>query len=203
MANTDDGRSEFSIEPGLRPDHRSEAAAGYWEAFSRKLRYPLGPQEKAVAFIEKALDPRHAISAVAADGRFLGVAGFKTPEGAFVGGGLRDLAKTYGWLSGLARALPLGILERKCEPGALLMDGIFVRPAARGLGVGSALLDAIERHAAVQGLKQVRLDVIDANPRAKALYTRRGFAVVSSASLGLLEPFFGFRSATTMVKAVR
>ena len=194
---------QFMIEPGFRPAHHAAVATGYWEAFSRKLRYPLGPKHKAVAFIAATLDPRHAISAVAPDGRFLGVAGFKTPQGAFVGGGLRDLAKTYGWLSGLARGALLGLLERTCAPGTLLMDGIFVHPDARGLGVGSALLDAIERHAAAQGLRQVRLDVIDSNPRARALYDRRGFTAVSSASLGMLEPVFGFRSATTMVKTIR
>lgn len=82
------------------------------------------------------------------------------------------------------------------------MDGIFVRAEARGLGVGSALLDAIERHAAGSGLKQVRLDVIDENPRARALYARRGFEATSTVSLGMLKPLFGFQSATTMIKAI-
>jgi len=44
------------------------------------------------------------------------------------------------------------------------------------MGVGSALLDAVAREAQARGLKEVRLDVIDSNPRAKALYTRKGFA---------------------------
>lgn len=142
------------------------------------------------------------ISAVSLDGRFLGVAGFKTPDGAFVGGGLREMAKTYGWLGGIARAFLIGILERDCVDGTLLMDGIFLRPEARRLGLGSALLDAIERRAVAEGLRHVRLDVIDKNLRARALYARRGFEATSNVSLGALEPIFGFRSATAMIKTV-
>jgi ribosomal protein S18 acetylase RimI-like enzyme len=202
MAKIDDRDRDYEVEQGLRPEYRAVAAAGYWEAFSRKLRYPLGPRDRAVAFIEQALNPSHAISAVSRDNRFLGVAGFKTSRGAFVGGGLREMADAYGWLSGIARSFLIGLLERQCAPGTLLMDGIFVRGEARGLGVGSALLDAIERHAAGSGLKQVRLDVIDENPRARALYARRGFEATSTVSLGMLKPLFGFQSATTMIKAI-
>ena len=82
------------------------------------------------------------------------------------------------------------------------MDGIFVEPAARGQGVGTALLNAIEVHCAHQGLRQIRLDVIDTNPRARALYERLGFAERSVLSLGPLRAVFGFSSATEMTKAI-
>lgn len=202
MSDTGAQERAFTIEPGLRPEHRTIAAAGYWAAFSRKLRYPLGPEEKALALLERVLNAEYALSAVTPDGRFLGVAGFKTPEGAFMDGGLRDMTGTYGWVSGLARGLLLSVLDRDCEAGTLLMDGIFVQPEARCLGVGSALLDAVEGVATARGLKRIRLDVIDQNPRARALYARRGFEAMATVSSGLLKPIFGFRSATTMVKAV-
>lgn len=192
----------YTVEPGFRPAHRSVVAAGYWAAFSRKLRYPLGPESRAIAFLEQVLNPDHAISAIAGDGTFLGVAGFKTPEGAFVGGDLGEMVKVYGWPGAIARGLLISVLERKCAPGTLLMDGIFVRPEARSLGVGSALLEATERYAAGKGLKHVRLDVIDENPRARALYQRRGFEAHSRTSLSIFRPVFGFRSATTMIKMV-
>ena len=192
----------FRIEPGLRAEHRPQAAGGYWEAFARKLRYPLGPRRKAVAFTRRVLDASHAISAVSADGDFLGVAGFKTPRGAFVGGEFADLVRIYGLSSAVARAFLVSVLERPCEKGTLLMDGIFVDRRARGLGVGTALLAAVERHARRAGLGWVRLDVIDSNPRARALYDRQGFRAQSTQSIGILQPLFGFRSATTMLKDV-
>ncbi|EKD59506.1 MAG: MobC protein [uncultured bacterium] len=46
----------------------------------------------------------------------------------------------------------------------------------------------------------MRLDVIDSNWRAKALYLRLGYAVEKTDDIGLLRFAFGFRSATTMVK---
>ena len=186
----------------MRSQHRHLAARGYWRAFSRKLRYPLGPEARAVAFIERAIDPDHAISAVSQNGDFLGVAGFKSPDGAFIGGGVRDLAATFGWFGATFRGLLIGILERDCEPGTLLMDGIFVEPHARGRGIGKALLKAIETRAASMGLHHVRLDVIDTNPRARALYEREGFVAKSVQSLGPLSPVFGFSTATQMTKPV-
>ncbi|MDY8107969.1 GNAT family N-acetyltransferase [Fulvimarina sp. 2208YS6-2-32] len=192
----------FEIEAGFRPVHRQRAAQGYWRAFSRKLRYPLGPEGKAVDFISRVIDPEHAISAVSHDGDFLGVAGFKSPEGAFIDGGLRDLVATYGWIGAAFRALLISTLERDCEPDSLLMDGIFVEPHARGKGVGKALLKAIETQAVLMGLRKVRLDVIDTNPRARALYEREGFVATSVLPLGPLGPVFGFARATRMTKPV-
>ena len=49
---------------------------------------------------------------------------------------------------------------------------------------------------------QVRLDVIDSNWRAKALYERLGFRVEKTTSIGLLRFIYGFRAAITMVKEV-
>lgn len=192
----------FVVENGLRPEHRLQAARGYWRAFSRKLRYPLGPEEKALSFIEGVLDPSHAISAVSKDGRFLGVAGFKSPKGGLVGGGFGDLARTYGWIAAALRGSLIHVLERDCTKGTLLMDGIFVEPPARGQGVGTALLHAVEAHAASMELQRIRLDVIDTNPRARALYEREGFSARSVLSLGLLKPIFGFSSATQMAKTI-
>lgn len=192
----------FIVESGLPPEYRRQAAHGYWRAFSRKLRYPLGPEEKALSFLESVLDPSHAISARSKDGQFLGMAGFKTAKGALVGGGIGDLARAYGWIGAALRGPLIHILERDCADGTLLMDGIFVEPRARGQGVGTALLHAVEAHAASMKLQRIRLDVIDTNPRARALYEREGFSARSVVSLGLLKPIFGFSSATQMTKPI-
>jgi GNAT superfamily N-acetyltransferase len=196
-------RQGLVVQAGLQDAHRRRAAQGFWDAFERKLRYPLGPERKGVAFIERVLDGSHCFSAVSDAGAFLGVAGFKTDEGAYVGGELADMAAVYGWFGAIWRGTLVSVLERPCAEGILLMDGIFVETAARGQGVGSALLAAVEGEAARRGLRQVRLDVIDANPRARALYERQGFEADGEMSLGLLGSVFGFSSATRMYKTVR
>lgn len=190
------------IEDGLRADHRAQASALYWEAFGPKLGIVLGPQDKGLAFINRVLDPMHAISAIGDDGALLGVAGFKTQKGALVGGTFADLRAVFGFLGATWRGLLVEVLERDTENKRFLMDGIFVSPEARGQGVGTALLNAICVEARKRGYTEVRLDVIDTNPRARALYERQGFVAIDTKNIGPLRHIFGFRSATTMVRAL-
>ena len=190
------------IAKGIPPHDRAAATALYWEAFGAKLGRVMGPAHKAQAFVELVLDPTHAICAHDAAGTLLGVAGFKTIDGALVGGDLADMAAVYGRFGALWRSLLLNLLERDTENQRFLMDGIFVAPAVRGQGVGSALLDAVTAEAAARGFAEVRLDVIDSNPRARALYERQGFRAVGTHRMGLLRLLYGFQSATTMVRSV-
>lgn len=200
MAQGSSRTTAFSIRPGLDGRHRVAAAELFWAAFAGKLGLLMRPDHKAIAFLVRVIDPSHAFSAVSDNGELLGVAGFKTRNGTFVGGGLRDLAAVYGWIGALWRGVLLELLERKVEPGLLLMDGIFVHETARGLGVGSALLDTIHDEAKRRGLSGVKLDVIDTNPRAQALYERKGYRPVSVSQTGPFRWLFGFRAATTMVR---
>jgi ribosomal protein S18 acetylase RimI-like enzyme len=50
-----------------------------------------------------------------------------------------------------------------------------VEPAARGNGVGRALLDAAETHARAEGLPHISLMVTDENAPARALYGGAGY----------------------------
>ncbi len=59
-------------------------------------------------------------------------------------------------------------------PGLLHVVAMWTDPAARSRGVGDAVLDALETWAAERGLR-THLDVNVANPRARALYERRGY----------------------------
>lgn len=193
----------WRVEAGVRPEHRTAAAALYWSAFGAKLGKLLGPAERGRAFIERALDPTHAISAVDDTGGLLGLAGFKTDAGACVDGGFADLIAIYGRFGALWRAPLLAPIERPVQPGRLLMDGIAVADHARGRGVGSTLLGAIVDEARRRGAAEVRLDVIDRNPRAKALYLRRGFEPAGRERTGRLYGWLlGVEGATTMIRPV-
>jgi GNAT superfamily N-acetyltransferase len=196
MPMTDTG---ITISPGFLPAQRGAAAQLFWNAFGAKLGEVMGPEHLALTFVSAVADPAHAISAQGPDGALMGLAGFKTATGGFIGGGLTELAATYGWLGTAWRAPILALLERDLAADTLLMDGIFVAPNARGKGIGTALLKAIKLQAVQRGLSKVRLDVIDSNPRAKALYTREGFVAGEVQHLGPLRHIFGFRHATTMI----
>lgn len=188
-----------TISKGFSASERNWVAALYWEAFAAKLHYVLGPQPKALRFIADQLNPDFALVARGRESGILGVAGFKTSKGALIGGEMSDLARVYGWLSACWRGPVLAFVERDLADDILLMDGICVSTEARSMGLGTALLAAIKAEAVSQDLSAVRLDVIDTNPRARALYEREGFKAIGQENLGPLRHLFGFRSSTKML----
>lgn len=190
---------KYRISNGFEPEDVEAVAALYWQAFGFKLGRVLGPDPKALCFLYNVLDPDFALVARGTDGRILGVAGFKTAQGALINGDYEDLQHIYGTWGALWRGLLLSAVERDVKPDILLMDGICVHEDARGLGVGTALLSAIKRRAGALDKSAVRLDVIDSNLRAKALYLRQGFVPQETENTGPLRHIFRFGSATQML----
>jgi len=187
-------RPDFTISPGFADAERGTVAAHYWNAFNEKLGKAPGPRSRALGFLSQVLNPEFALNARGAKG----VTGFKTGKGAMVDGGLRDLARHYGWLGTAWHAPLLSIVERTLTEDTLLMDGICVSAPARGMGLGTPLLNAIKAEVAAWGLKKVRRDVISTNPRARALYEREGFDALATETLGPFRHIFCFESSTKM-----
>lgn len=190
--------SELIIHNELPRGHEAEAAALYWEAFGGKLGKLLGPDDKGRQFFAKTVNPEAVIAATDNTGRLLGIAAHKAGTNGFSTATTADLFRHYG-LGALWRLIPLAMLERDAPKGTLQMDGICVAETSRGQGVGSALFDALFDYARQNGFTHVTLDVIDTNPRAKALYERLGFIATGEETTGPLKPLLGFNSATKMV----
>jgi ribosomal protein S18 acetylase RimI-like enzyme len=195
-------RGRFTISHGLPEALRAEAAGLYWQAFGGKLGRVMGPDARAIDFLSRVIRVDHALVALDEKGALLGLAGFKTPEGSFAGGTWADLRAIYGLFGYMWRAPLLSLLSREIDNDRFLLDGICVASQARSLGVGSALLAAIEEEARARGYSYVRLDVINTNWRARALYERLGYMAVKTEPLGPLRHVFGFDAAVTMVKPV-
>lgn len=189
----------YEISSGFDARERPIIAALYWQAFGFKLGRVLGPDARAHRFLRAVIDPAFALVARGSDNGVLGIAGFKTAEGALVGGDFKDLQAVYGTWGAVWRGLILSVVERDVAPGVLLMDGICVHENARGLGVGTALLEAVKLQAQAMGKPAVRLDVIDSNPRARALYLREGFVPQDIERTGPFRHVFRFKSATQML----
>jgi ribosomal protein S18 acetylase RimI-like enzyme len=66
----------------------------------------------------------------------------------------------------------------------LNIHDLAVLPAARGAGVGSALLAAAEAHARAAGCCKLTLEVQDDNAPARSLYARFGFRDVTYGASG-------------------
>ncbi len=190
------------LVPGL-PDHLRPAAARiYWQAFGPKLGRVMGPDARAHAFLEQAIRSDHAIVALGADGALLGLIGFRTTEGGFAEGTQEQWKAVYGLVGAAWRAAVLRLLLRDVDNDRFLIDGLCVADQARGQGVGTALIEAVAIRSASLGYHELRLDVVDTNLRARALYERLGFRALHTERIGLLRHLFGFESSVTMVRPV-
>ncbi|MFE7116174.1 GNAT family N-acetyltransferase [Streptomyces sp. NPDC057654] len=187
---------------GIPEGAERQVAALYWEAFGRKLGSALGPPAKGRAFLAAHLHRDRGITALDDAGRVVGVAGYHLAGRALMGGSARDVLSLYGPLRGVPRLALLGLLARRPAEGELVMDGICVAAAHRGAGIGSLLLREIAAVAAENSCSRVRLDVIDVNPRAKALYERHGFRVTRTQHTPFLRTLMGFGAADTMHRPV-
>ncbi|MET9605131.1 GNAT family N-acetyltransferase [Streptomyces sp. NPDC006512] len=197
---TESGRTR--VRRGVPEGAEERVAELYWEAFGRKLGAALGSAAAGRRFIAAHLHRDRALTALAEDGRVLGVAGYQLAGRGLVGGDAAAVRAQYGQVRGLYRVFLLALLERTPARGELVMDGIAVDPAARGRGIGGLLLDGIEEVAAERGCRRIRLDVIAENPRARALYERRGFTAARVRRTPWLRDVLGFGAVTTMHKAV-
>ncbi|OOY03940.1 hypothetical protein BMI87_15525 [Thioclava sp. F28-4] len=192
----------MSIRHGLAREHRTAAAGLYWQAFGGKLGRVMGPEPRALGFIADVIDPSHALSALDGNGTLVGVVGFRTHRGSFVGGSWSDLHNHYGRSGGLWRGACLHLLAHDLPAGGMMVDGIAVRPELRGAGIGRALIEALSHEARRRGYAALCLDVIDENLRARALYQRLGFEVTGRRTSRLTRLVFDFRSVQLMRRAL-
>lgn len=195
-----DGVAGVMIRHGLPFGQRAAAARLYWQVFGDKLGRVMGPERKAVAFIDRVLCERHVISACDAAGQLIGVIGYRTAGGSFVGGERADLVAVYGHLGALWRTACLSVLARDRESRALIVDGLAVAEAWRGEGVGAALIEALTLEASMRGYRELRLDVVSENLRARALYERLGFRVARRRDSWLTRLLFDFQTAFVMIR---
>lgn len=200
-----------ALAPGLPPGHliaspmperfRAAAAALHLEAFAPQIGPILGRGPRARAYLAECIDPAHALAALSRDGaRLLGLAGMRDESGGFMNGGLAELFRHYGALGGGLRGLAMRGLERPARPGVLLLEGICVAPAARGAGIGGALLQSFAAHGRSRGAAELRLEVARSNPRAAALYARHGFEEIARTAAGPFARLVGDRGASVMAR---
>ncbi|MGQ0563983.1 MAG: GNAT family N-acetyltransferase [Gemmobacter sp.] len=188
------------VVAGLPDALRPDAARLYWQAFGTKLGRVLGPEGRALAYLERAISRDHVIVALSDGDALLGLIGFRSADGGFAEGTLADLRRVYGRFGALWRAAAMRAISREVDNDRFLIDGICVAAHARGQGVGTALIEALARDARARPYAELRLDVIDTNLRARALYERLGFRAVRTEQIGPLRLLFGFQRAITMVR---
>lgn len=193
----------ITIEHSLPQHLRAAGVALFEEAFGDKMRMAVPDRGRRMAFMSRVYVADHFIVALR-DGQLLGMAGLRT-KGEPFGGGIMDIGwdprahrDLLGWRGAVRAVLGLRLADHRPAADEVYVDGIAVAPAARGLGIGTRLLDEVRVVAAGLGKPWVRLDVIDTNPRAQALYERVGYRVTKVQSFRFLERWTGFGGIISM-----
>lgn len=91
-----------------------------------------------------------------------------------------DLADSRNLVARMDGA-PVGMATGIVVDGAHELISMWVAPEARGVGVGDELVAGVCKWARERGAREVRLDVVQTNAPAIALYVRHGFVDVGPA----------------------
>ena len=132
----------------------------------------------------------------------VGVLGIHHQETRFIHLHFPTLKKEFGIMGGVIRKLT-GSVFKDLHPLArneMRVQAIAVSPEARGQGVGTALLDAFFKHGFDKGCSVFRLEVVNTNTRAKALYKTLGFETCGQIPFGPIAWRAGFSSQYRMRK---
>jgi ribosomal protein S18 acetylase RimI-like enzyme len=185
----------------LDESQRSQAGLILYDAFRRKLQPLTGDPARTIPLLGAALNLEMVMGAVV-HGQLLGVAGLHSHEDRYAQFDLRSAVAAQGLLRGVRAWVMLNLFGRGsgCPAGELRIAALAVDAAARGQGVGSRLLEAIFDKARGEGLRAVRLEVVDTNTGARELYERLGFKVVKTERYPLPRNWLGFSGDHVMVK---
>jgi ribosomal protein S18 acetylase RimI-like enzyme len=202
------GEPVVEIAHRLPDELRGQAAALFEAAFGDKMRLAIRDRQKRMAFMERAMHASHLVVA-RRDDQLLGMAGLSSKgppyEGGLIGGSWdpRPFRDLLGWFGATWAMWGLRVAEHAPREDEIYVDGIAVVPEWRSRGIGRLLLAEIVVIARTQGKTYIRLDVVDTNPRAQALYERLGYKVTRVESYRLMRRWTGYGAIISMEQSVR
>jgi ribosomal protein S18 acetylase RimI-like enzyme len=187
----------------LPEEFRDSAVQLYFNSLKEKLEPILGGDRRAHEVLASGIETDKCLLAVC-NKKLVGVMGIQTNKGAFVNPSLKTMTKLYGVLGGILRMVGLTILHHSTSTDEFHIDGVAVTRKMRSEGIGSGLFDLLEQTASKKGIRTISLEVIDTNPRAKALYEQLGFVEIKTQTIWPFNLFikFPFSSATLMIKTI-
>lgn len=197
----------LEISFGMPEDQKARVAQLFCKAFETKFEKVYGPEERGLPIISKYLRNDRIVVAIN-KGVVVGFAGLKFKGKGFIDMSFRQLLQELELR--IFRLIFLGcfyvvfrqiwmFLNRSREKEVLL-DALAVTKNMRNKGIGSSLLDYIIDFGRSRGYKQIRLSVVDVNPRARRLYERVGFKEVRVRRI--IFPWnrvLGFNAASEMI----
>ncbi|WP_238655700.1 GNAT family N-acetyltransferase [Paenibacillus piscarius] len=196
---------QVEIVSRLNEEQKREVARLYYQAFTLKFSgiWIFSRKEQdIVEVLSRCLRYDNALYAVY-EGKVVGFAGMETGDGFFMALSYRSLRQTFGVLGGAWRYAAYGfyrLLNGDTPSNTVHIDPLVVSAEARGLGVGTRLLEAVFAWSKEADRGKVMLEVVDTNPLAKKLYERVGFRTFKVQNTRLFSAQAGFHKVLHMEK---
>jgi ribosomal protein S18 acetylase RimI-like enzyme len=201
-------KNQIVLTSTITHAQRQQVANLFLEAFPKKFSglwlFSRKPVE-ALPVLSAAIRSQDGIYALRND-EVVGFIGLESGSNFYTHLTYQALRNGFGVFGALWRRVAYSIFRLfhgKTNPRVLHIDPIVVSESARGLGIGSRLLDAaLERGKNLQK-ESVILEVVDTNPDALRLYKRKGFLAIRVQDLGWLAKGSGFQRIIHMANPLR
>ena len=164
------------IAEGIEPQHVEDALRILHEAFAKKLRHGFRDADDMVRLFHDSVDRTSCYSAIV-DGRCLGVLTWSTRGREFYQFSARALLTRFSPWRALRILFNSVLLLDTPAADELIVESIAVSPSARGLGLGTLLMERAEARARAMSKRQLSLGVIGENEGAIRLYERLGYRI--------------------------
>lgn len=184
-------KTKIKITNKIDENQLNQAIDIYYLAFKKKIRLLIKSKEKALATYKRSLNTEKALFALM-DEKVVGIAGLHYDNKNFMEINYKNLRKSFNPVSSYF----INFIYRKYLPklknDVLRIDSLAVDKNVRGQGIGSILIKKVFELAKGKGFKEVILEVIDTNPKAKKLYERMGFKEKKFVNLHFTSRAAGF-----------
>ena len=187
----------IEIADSINKNQRIRAIEILYDAFEQKIRALIKSKEKALAIYNKSLKNDQVFYALL-DGNVVGLIGLQYKNKTFLEFKYRDLRKYFNPLQSYFIYRIYKLTSPKIKDDVLRIDSIAVDKSFRNLGIGTQLINKVFEFAKNKGFKEVILEVINTNPKAKGLYERIGFKEKKIVRYYFLTRSAGFSSEYIM-----
>ncbi len=176
--------SNVQILNHIEEAHLDAALTILYDAFAEKFRHGFRSADDLVRCFRNEIDRRHCFTALI-DGELLGIVTYRTGKPRprdFYKMNLKALLTGFNPLRVLLILFNIMLLTESVQPREFLVESIAVDPRARGLGLGTKLMNAAEQEARADEYPIISLSVIGENPGAIRLYERLGYRIAGTQS---------------------
>ena len=159
---------------GVPPGQEIAIANLVFSTLGEFLNEFLSSRRDVLMLVSSCLRSNRLIAALK-DGIVVGCAGLEYSGKSFVEISFSQAARTLGLKAYALAIFRFVMLFNRVSPTQVHIQSLAVIENERGKGVGTELLHYVVEDSRLKGFSQVKLEVTDANTRARRLYERTGF----------------------------